>query len=52
MLARHEDVRDRLIRLVGHGRLTGATKALEDAGRRVSRFLLTQLIINTCFGLR
>lgn len=51
MLARHEDVRDRLIRLVGHGRLTDTTKALEDASRRVSRFLLTQLIINTCFGL-
>jgi predicted PurR-regulated permease PerM len=51
MLARHEDVRDRLIRLVGHGRLTDATRALEDASRRVSRFLFTQLFINSCFGL-
>lgn len=51
MLARHEDVRDRLIRLVGHGRITDATKALVDASQRVSRFLFTQLVINTSFGL-
>ena len=51
MLAKHEDVRDRLIRLAGHGRLTDTTRALEEAGRRVSRYLSMQLIINTCFGL-
>ena len=51
MLARHEDVRDRLIRLIGHGRITDATRALDDASRRVSRFLFAQLVINICFGL-
>ena len=51
MLARHEDVRDRLIGLVGRGRLTETTRALEEAGRRVSRYLSMQLTINTGFGL-
>jgi predicted PurR-regulated permease PerM len=51
MLARHEDVRDRLIGLVGRGRLTDTTRALDEASRRVSRYLSMQLIINTCFGL-
>ena len=51
MLLKREGLRNRLIRLVGHGRLTMATKALDDAGQRISRFLLMQLIINASFGL-
>jgi predicted PurR-regulated permease PerM len=51
MLLKREGLRDRLIRLVGHGRLTVTTKAMEDAGRRISRYLLMQLIINAGFGL-
>jgi predicted PurR-regulated permease PerM len=50
MLARHEDLRDRLIRLIGHGRLTDTTRALEEASQRVSRFLQMQLLTNLCFG--
>jgi predicted PurR-regulated permease PerM len=51
MLLKREDLRNRLIRLVGDGRLTVMTKAVDDAGQRISRFLLMQLIINVGFGL-
>lgn len=51
MLLKREDLRNRLIRLVGHGSLTVMTKAVDDAGQRISRFLLMQFIINVCFGL-
>jgi predicted PurR-regulated permease PerM len=49
-LFKKEDLRDRLIRLVGGGRVTTATKALDDASRRVSRYLLTQFLFNATFG--
>jgi predicted PurR-regulated permease PerM len=51
MLIQREDLRNRLIRLVGYGRLTFTTSALEEAGHRVSRYLLMQTIINCTFGL-
>ena len=51
MLLKREDLRNRLIRLVSRGQITVMTKALDDAGRRISRFLLMQLIVNTTVGL-
>jgi predicted PurR-regulated permease PerM len=51
LLLRREDMRDRLIGLVGRGRLTLTTKALDEAGYRISRYLLMQLILNSSFGL-
>ena len=51
MLARREDLRNRLIRLIGHGRLTVTTKAVDDAGHRVSRFLFVQMLVNVCYGV-
>src|SRR6266496_541575 len=42
MLLKREDLRGRLIRLVGQGRISTTTRAMEDAGRRVSRYLSTQ----------
>ena len=50
-LIRREDLRDRFIRLIGGGQVTVTTQTLEDAITRVSRFLLTQLLINITFGL-
>jgi predicted PurR-regulated permease PerM len=50
-LIRREDLRDRFIRLIGGGHVTVTTQTLEDAATRVSRFLLTQLLINITFGL-
>jgi predicted PurR-regulated permease PerM len=51
MLIQREDLRNRLIRLIGYGRLTVTTRALEEAGDRISRYLLMQTIINSSFGL-
>jgi len=51
MLLKREDLRNRFIRLVGHGHITVTTKAVDDAGQRISRYLLTQLFINSLFGL-
>ena len=51
MLLHREDLRNRLIRLVGHGRLTVTTKAVDEAGDRISRFLAMQLVVNGTYGL-
>ena len=51
MLLERQELRDRLIRLFGHGRLTGTTRAFDEAGRRVSRYLLTQSLINLAYGV-
>jgi predicted PurR-regulated permease PerM len=51
MLLERGDMRNRLIRLVGYGRLTLTTKALDEAGHRISRYLLMQSIINSSFGI-
>jgi predicted PurR-regulated permease PerM len=46
-----EDLRNRFNRLLGHGRLTVTTKAVDDASHRLSRYLLMQLTINAAFGV-
>jgi predicted PurR-regulated permease PerM len=51
MLAQQEDLRDRVIRLVGWRQLNVTTKALDEAGERVSRYLLAQLLVNVAFGI-
>ena len=51
MLLKYEDIRNRLIGLVGSGQLTVTTRALDDAGQRISRYLLMQCIINGSYGL-
>ena len=51
MLINREDLRDRVIALIGQVQLTETTRAFDDAGERISRYLLMQLIINTGFGL-
>jgi len=51
MLIEREELRNRLIRLGGYGRLATTTRALDEAGQRISRYLLMQSIINTSFGL-
>ena len=50
MLINREDLRNRLIRLGGQGRLTVVTQALDDASRRLSRYLLLQFLVNACYG--
>ena len=50
MLLEREDLRDRLIGLIGHGHLAVTTKAFDEAGRRVSRQLLLQTLVNAIYG--
>ncbi len=45
------DLRSRILALVGRGYLTLTTKALDDAGRRISRYLLAQFGLNAGFGI-
>ena len=51
MLIQREDLRDRLLRLIGQGRLNTSTQALDEAAQRVSRYLLMQSLINGGTGL-
>jgi predicted PurR-regulated permease PerM len=51
MLMQREDLRNRVIRMVGKGRVTLTTRTLDEAGRRISRFLFTQSVINAGFGV-
>lgn len=51
MLLERQDLRDRVLRLFGHGQLTGATRAFDEAAHRVSRYLLTQSIVNLTYGV-
>ena len=50
MLLERRDLRDRLIGLFGHGRLTVTTKAFDEAGTRVSRQLLMQSLVSVLYG--
>jgi len=51
ILLQREDLRNRLIRLAGSYDLQRTTAALDDAARRLSRLFLTQLILNSAFGI-
>ncbi len=51
VLLQKEDLRDRLIRLFGAADLHKTTVAMDDAARRLSKYFLTQLAINTSFGI-
>jgi len=51
ILMQSQDLRNRMIRLVGAGDLQRTTAALDDAGHRLSRLFLTQLALNAGFGL-
>jgi predicted PurR-regulated permease PerM len=50
MLFTREDLRNRLIRLAGDTQLTRTTRALEEASRRISAYLIVQVILNIGFG--
>lgn len=50
LMLQRNDMRDRFIRLWGDGDIPRATAALGEAGRRISRYLLGQLVVNLTFG--
>ncbi|MFP4615142.1 MAG: AI-2E family transporter [Thiohalorhabdus sp.] len=46
-----EDLRERVIRLAGIGRLSLTSRALDDAGRKITHYLRAQAIINVTYGI-
>ncbi len=51
VLMQREDLRDRLIRLAGSRDLHRTTVAMDDAAKRLSRYFVAQLALNTAFGV-
>jgi predicted PurR-regulated permease PerM len=50
MLIDRENMRNRLLRLMGEQRLQATTQAMDDAAQRVSRYILMQFLVNAMFG--
>ncbi|GGF60073.1 ABC transporter permease [Azorhizobium oxalatiphilum] len=50
ILLQREDLRNRFIRLAGAHDIQRTTAALDDAGARLSRFFLAQVVLNAGFG--
>lgn len=51
MLMERDELRDRFIRLVGASDLHRTAQVLEEAGSRVSHYLLVQLLVNAIYAL-
>jgi predicted PurR-regulated permease PerM len=50
MLLARQELRNRIVRLMGFSRLPLTTRALDEANARVSRYLVNQTLINATFG--
>ena len=51
MLLERLQLRDRLIRLIGFGRIATTTKAMDEAAQRITHYLTMQSLINGSYGL-
>lgn len=51
MLLYREDVRGRILRLAGQGRISLATTTMAETSTRVFRYLVMQLCVNVSFGI-
>ena len=51
VLLEREDLRNRVMRLAGTHDIQRTTAAIDEAARRLSRLFLTQLALNSAFGL-
>ncbi len=51
VLLEHESLRDRFIRIAGASDIRAATLALNDAGERLSRYFVSQFMVNLAFGI-
>jgi predicted PurR-regulated permease PerM len=51
MLLERKQIRVRFLRLIGHSRAVTTTLAIDEAGSRLSGFLLGQLLVNTAYAL-
>lgn len=50
MLLERRELRDRLIRLIGYGRLAVTTRALDEAAARIGSYLVAQSLLNAGYG--
>jgi predicted PurR-regulated permease PerM len=51
MLLERLQLRDRLIRVIGFGRIATTTKAMDEAAQRITHYLTMQTLINGTFGV-
>ena len=51
ILLNRESMRERVIALIGPGRIQVTTKAMAEASYRVGRYLMMQLVVNAMFGI-
>ncbi len=51
MLVSRDDLRDRMIRILSGGRFIVTTRAIDEASRRISRYIVAQTIVNSIYGV-
>ena len=51
ILMNREDLRHRLLMLAGMANINLMTRALDDATRRISQYLVVQFQVNACYGI-
>ena len=51
MLLNREDIRSRIIKLMGQSRISSTTSAMKDASEKVTSYLFRLLVVNLGFGL-
>ncbi len=51
MLLRQQELRNRLMRLAGFRHVTSVTRAMDETGDRVGRYLMMQALINGVYGV-
>jgi predicted PurR-regulated permease PerM len=51
IMIKREDLRNRLLRLVGVSQMHTTTQALDDATQRISRYLVLQFLVNGLMGV-
>ncbi|MAM85768.1 MAG: phytochrome sensor protein [unclassified Hahellaceae] len=51
MLFQREDLRERFVRIISGAGLNVATEAIDDAAKRISRYLTMQLLVNALYGI-
>ena len=51
LLLQREDMSDRIIRLFGHRKIGLTTRTMDEAGRRISRYLAAFTAVNAGYGL-
>lgn len=50
LLIERDDLRDRVVHLIGTGHLHATTQAFDEASKRVSKYLVAQTIVNVTYG--